>query len=36
VDEDLHLGLVDMGILAFWCLFFFVIAYVALLRYDLR
>ncbi len=36
VGEDIQTALVDIGILALWGLAFFVGAYVAMLRYDLR
>ncbi|OGG46113.1 MAG: hypothetical protein A3F84_26850 [Candidatus Handelsmanbacteria bacterium RIFCSPLOWO2_12_FULL_64_10] len=35
-DEDVRTALFDVGILALWGLFFFIGAYVAMLRYDLR
>jgi ABC-type transport system involved in multi-copper enzyme maturation permease subunit len=34
--EEIHTALVDAGVLALWGLAFFVGAYVAMLRYDLR
>ena len=35
-EEDVRAALVDIGILGLWALFFFLGAYVALLRFDVR